>query len=90
MPVYKQFFPRLTFIASVAAFAPSHICLARAVGKCSYKHQNKAPHKNDMLESPMQVAVNGPVSTSEEAGTIVQAAVARWLTVKDRTKLARK
>ena len=43
-----------------------------------------------MLESPLQVAVIGPASTREEAGKIVQAAVARWLTVKDRRKLARK
>ena len=42
-----------------------------------------------MLESPLQVAVIGPASTREEAGKIVQAAVARWLTVKDRRKLAR-
>ena len=92
MPVYKQFFPRLTFIASVAASLPVTNAWpergASALKNIKTRHRNRI--KNDMLESLLQVAVNGPASSSEEAGKIVKAAVAKWLTVKDRRKLARK
>ena len=92
MPVYKQFFPRLAFIASVAASLPVTNAWpergASALKNIKTRHRNRI--KNDMLEALLQVAVNGPASTGEEAGKIVHDAVAQWLTVKDRRKLAKK
>lgn len=90
LSVYKQFFPRLTFIAEVAASLPVTNAWpergASALKNIKTKHRNRI--KNDMLEALLQVSVNGPDSNSDGAKKIVKEAVSNWLCCKERKKLA--
>ena len=92
LSVYRQFFPRLTFIAEVAASLPVTNAWpergASALKNIKTKHRNRI--KNDMLEALLHVSVNGPDSNSVGAEKIVKQAVSNWLACKERKKLAKK
>lgn len=88
VPIYKQFFPKLTFIAEVAASLPVTNAWPER-GASSLKniktiHRNRV--SNDMLEALLQVTINGP--RCEDSGDIVKQAVSKWLSIKNRKKLA--
>ena len=90
MPVYKQFFPRITLIAEVAASLPVTNAWpergASALKNLKTRHRNRI--KNDMLGALLQVSINGPACN--DAGEVVRTAVSNWLKTKERRKLARK
>ncbi|XP_052261749.1 E3 SUMO-protein ligase KIAA1586-like [Dreissena polymorpha] len=86
--VYKQFFPKLCFVAEVAASLPVSNAWpergASALKNIKTRHRNRI--QNDLLDALMQVTVNGP--KCEDAGELVKSAVSQWLSMKDRKKLA--
>ena len=90
MPVYKQFFPRITLIAEVAASLPvTNVWPERGASALKYlktRHRNRI--KNDMLRALLQVSINGPAC--KDAGEVVRTAVSNWLKTKERRKLTRK
>ena len=87
MPVYKEFFLRFTFIASVAASLPVTNALpereASALKNIKTRHRNRI--KNGMLQALLQVSINGPPSL--EAENVIKAAVKKWMKCKDHRKL---
>lgn len=88
--VYKQFFPKLYFIAEVAATLPVSNAWpergASALKNLKTRHRNRI--QNDLLEALLQVTVNGP--KCEEAGELVKGAVSMWMNETARRKLARR
>lgn len=68
MPVYKQFFPKVTFIAEVAASLPVTNAWpergASALKNLKTRHRNRI--QNDMLEAVLHVTVNCPNCNDKE------------------------
>ena len=77
MPVYTVF-SQAHIHCLCGSLSPSHKFLAieGAIALNNIKTRLPKPHKNDMPEALLQVVVNGPASTREEAGKIVYDAVA--------------
>lgn len=57
---------------------------ASALKNTKTRHRNRI--QNDLLDALLQVTVNGP--KCEDAGELVKRAVCRWMTEKERRKLA--
>ncbi|WAQ93714.1 hypothetical protein MAR_006185 [Mya arenaria] len=66
------------------------ICEAAGCCDVSKTEDSRIKHKNDMLQTLLQISINGPVAGSEEAKAVIHKAVKYWLKEKSRRKLPKK